>query len=147
VPFIRVLPGFHTIGLPVPLLAAWYCFFGLKKEVLLIISFQGVSVRVVECQYLLNNSGAPDEMCSALEKPPTEKSCSAALAVCIGSPISHSVSVEHNHTSKMPQWRTGSWGSVTFSLQKKIVSFFERYIIKLFDFDVVLVLENLWRRI
>ncbi|XP_045034330.1 A disintegrin and metalloproteinase with thrombospondin motifs 9 isoform X2 [Daphnia magna] len=71
----------------------------------------GVSVRVVECQYLLNNSGAPDEMCSGLEKPPTEKSCSAALAVCIGSPISHSVSVEHNHTSKMPQWRTGSWGS------------------------------------
>ncbi|XP_046444849.1 A disintegrin and metalloproteinase with thrombospondin motifs 9-like isoform X3 [Daphnia pulex] len=71
----------------------------------------GVSVRVVECQFLLNNSGAPDEMCSALEKPPTEKSCSAALAVCIGSPISHSVSVEHNHTSKMPQWRTGSWGS------------------------------------
>ncbi len=75
-------------------------------------SLQGVSVRVVECQYLFNNSGAPEEMCSALEKPPAEKSCSAALAVCSGSPISHSVSVEHNHTSNTPQWRTGSWGSV-----------------------------------
>ena len=72
-----------------------------------------MSVRGVECQFLGNRSRAPEELCSGTEKPPTVKSCSAPLAICgSGSPISHSVSVEHNHTSKMlPQWRTGSWGS------------------------------------
>lgn len=78
---------------------------------------QGVSIRTVECRHLVNNSAAPDELCSG-EKPPTERSCSAPLAVCGGSPISHSVSVEHNHTSKvLPQWRTGSWGSVMNQLR------------------------------
>lgn len=72
-----------------------------------------MSIRAIKCQYLLDNSDAPDEMCSGLEKPPAEKSCTGSLAVlCSGSAISHSVSVEHNHTSKIPQWRTGSWGSV-----------------------------------
>lgn len=70
---------------------------------------------MVECQYSFNSSRAPEELCDSTGKPASEKSCIGPVALCGGSHIPHSVSVEHNHTAKIPQWRTGSWGSVSVS--------------------------------
>lgn len=103
-------------------------------------SLKGVSLRMVECRYLANQSVAPEELCAAESgKPPTEKSCSAAAPVCGGSHDSHSVLIEHNHTSKMhPQWRTGSWGSVLI-----FFCIFPQYLIPLY---LPTVFENVrWR--
>ena len=74
-------------------------------------------MRSVQCQVLVNaTTYAPSELCLLQEKPLSEKNCFQmtchAATGGLGTAISHSASVEHNHTSKT-QWRTGSWGSVS----------------------------------
>ena len=73
------------------------------------LNLQGTSMRLVECQFTGNGSRAPEELCRLDEKPSGEKKC--MLPVCGEWPISHTATIEHNHTSRN-QWRTGSWGTV-----------------------------------
>lgn len=91
---------------------ALVCYLSRCAPLTIDVFYQGVSTRVVSCQFAGNNSAAPEELCFEQEMPAAERNCSELP--CGGWSISHSATIEHNHTSRN-QWRTGSWGTVCWS--------------------------------